>query len=310
MTGTRRLVVTGASGHLGSFVAAAGLAAGWSVVALVRSSEVDGAPEGVEVVTVDWDDARSVAEGLSAAAGSAVVHCAGLGVRAGARPESLDGLYAANVGTVWRLLSALPDRFEGKVVLVSSAAVYGAGAPTPTPESAPIVADRHYAASKVMAETAATAFAAASDVAVCVARPFNLIGPMEAPDSVVGVIAGQLDAVRPGSDLDVLVREGCSVRDFIDIRDAASALVVLAAEGQPGVAYNVCSGEGTSISELVAAAGSVWGVRARCVETSGGEAPVTTSIGDPSAMRALGWAPSHSLSDALGLLRASRAARG
>jgi GDP-4-dehydro-6-deoxy-D-mannose reductase len=123
---------------------------------------------------------------------------------------------------------------------------------------------------------------------------------------VLGVIADQLDLADEGSDVEVRVREDASVRDFLDIRDVADALMFLACNGRPGTSYNVCSGTGTGIASLVAIAGRAWGVRASSMPTMPEVAGASVSIGDPSALRSLGWSPRRSLEEALYALRTAR----
>jgi GDP-4-dehydro-6-deoxy-D-mannose reductase len=98
-------------------------------------------------------------------------------------------------------------------------------------------------------------------------------------------------------------RETSSVRDFLDVEDCARALVKLSVAGVSGRAYNVCSGRGVSIGEIVASAARVWGRRIE-LELDEPDAQGTVSIGDPAALTALGWRVERSLDDSLAAIAA------
>ena len=92
------------------------------------------------------------------------------------------------------------------------------------------------------------------------ARPFNHIGPRQAPGFVVPDFAGQLAAIRLGRQSpEMRVGNLESQRDFTDVRDVVRAYNLLAEGGEPGEAYLICSGQPVSIrtvlDELLALAG-------------------------------------------------------
>ncbi|MDO8881027.1 MAG: NAD-dependent epimerase/dehydratase family protein [Coriobacteriia bacterium] len=285
MTG---VLVTGAAGFLGSAVCRAGLAEGASVLGLVRTGELAQPIEGVTYREIDWADDAAVATVLSEAAPERIVHCAGATPRA---EMSVAALYDANVGLVWRLLDIVRAVVPGTgVVIVSSAAVYGPSPTVPTAEDEPLNPVTHYAWSKVLAEQTARAFAGTDGLRVCIARPFNLIGAGEPKGSVVSDIIEQIEA---GAEV-IRVRETVSVRDFVDVDDAARALLLLAGRGEPGEAYNVCSGVGTSVGELVEIAVDV-AASGAVVEATDPTVAGTTSTGVCRRLRRLGWEPRAAL---------------
>lgn len=286
------VLVTGAAGFLGSAVCRAALAEGSSVVGLVRAGELVRPMEGVVYRELDWRDDTAVSTALAKAAPERIVHCAGATPRASI---SLSALYEANVGLVWRLLQHVTsDTPATRVVIVSSAAVYGSSPSVPAAEDEPLDPVTHYAWSKVMAEQAARAFVRADGVRVCIARPFNLLGPGEPRGSVVSDV---IEQVKAGAEV-VRVRETTSVRDFIDVDDAARALLFLAERGEPGCAYNVCSGVSVTVATLIAEILRVWGSSAT-VEVLDQSNRGTVSLGDVHRLRELGWSPGSDLTDSL-----------
>ena len=293
MTG---VLVTGAAGFLGSAVCRAAALEGVSVVGLVRSGELVNPVDGVTYREIDWTNGEAILGALSEAAPERIVHCAGATPRA---EMSAAELYDTNVGLVWRLLEHVTSEAPaGGVVVVSSAAVYGSAPSIPTAEDEPLDPLTHYAWSKVLAEQAARAFAATEGVRVCVARPFNLLGAGEPRGSVVSDVIQQLES---GAEV-VRVRETASVRDFIDVDDAARALLLLAERGEPGQAYNVCSGMGVTVARLVDEILRAWGSSA-AVEVLFPLDRGTTSVGNACRLRGLGWVPSSSVGESLERLR-------
>ncbi len=290
------VLVTGAAGFLGSAVCRRAVAEGARVVGLVRAGELTQPVAGVEYREIDWLDASGVRSALAGVAPERIVHCAGVTPRA---LVSTSALYDANVGLVWRLLAHIASEVPAAgVVIVSSAAVYGSSPNTPTSEEEPLNPLSHYASSKVMAEQAARAFVQTDGVRVSIARPFNLLGVGEPRGSVVSDVIEQLDA---GASV-IRVREIVSARDFVDVEDAAKALLLLAERGEPRQAYNVCSGKSVTVATLVDEILRAWDSPA-VVEVADSLESGTVSRGDNRRMRELGWSPESSLAASVGRLR-------
>ena len=142
-------------------------------------------------------------------------------------------------------------RSAPRVVHLSTAAVYGRDPGSDVAEDSPTDAVGHYARSKLMGDMVCHTFAQSDGVDVVIARPFNVLGPGEPVGSIVSDLATQVLAVPPGATAQASLRETASTRDFLDVRDVADALLVLAEKGTSGEAYNVCSGAATSVSDLV-----------------------------------------------------------
>lgn len=297
------IVVTGGSGFIGSAVVALAVEQGHRVVSLIRECEPLPAIGGVGHRMIDWSDAPGLAAVLADVSPQTVIHCAGSTGRAG---EDVSALYRANVETVWDLLTAVKSGCpRAGVVLLSSAAVYGPEPMTPTREEAFLAAQTHYAASKVLAEELSRTFAAIDGVRCVVARPFNVVGPREPAGSVTARIIRQFESAGDEARVAVNLRESASIRDFVDVEDVASALLFLGERGVAGAAYNVCSGRGVSIAEMVAAVARVEG-RDFDLTVDDPSASGTASIGSPDALTLLGWAPRHDLEGSLRRMLAFR----
>jgi 3-dehydroquinate synthase len=228
------------------------------------------------------------------------------------RDQPLEELLASNVGAAASLLDALvgAQREGCRVVLGSTGGVYGAAPPAALPlreelRGTPI---DHYSLTKLAGEDATRILAERHGLRVVWARLFNLVGPGQEERHFFGRVAAQLAAIRAGlrpaelelGDLD------CT-RDFVDVRDAAEALWLLARHGEPGLAYNVASGRETKIADALALLLEVAGRRAgddareasdiAVRRTSGRPHDVPRHWADIARLRALGFEARVALPD-------------
>lgn len=124
-----------------------------------------------------------------------------------------------------------------------------------------------------------------------VGRVFNMIGPGEDERTVAGAWAARVSRQPPIESVAV----PRTTRDFVDVRDAARALLVLGTAPTFHAVYNICSGRGTRIDRLVRRLIHIAGIRARVRSIQpdrGGAHGVVWSVGSPQRISALGWRPS------------------
>jgi GDP-4-dehydro-6-deoxy-D-mannose reductase len=194
------------------------------------------------------------------------------------RPEVVYHLAAAShVGTSWSApIDVLRVNAEGslnvflaaieagvdRVLLIGSAEEYGRITPAllPVSEETPLRPVSPYGASKAAAEMLASHAFHGRGLPVVSVRAFNHLGPGQSDALVASAIARQVaEAERAGGGV---VRTGDLTprRDFTDVRDVVRAYRLLAERGEPGEAYNVCSGLDVAIQDVadhLAAASSV-----------------------------------------------------
>jgi GDP-4-dehydro-6-deoxy-D-mannose reductase len=246
-----RVFVTGASGFVGGHVLVALRAAGHEAIA--AGGPADPAP----FVAFDLLDADAVRGAVDAAAPDAIVHLAGQAFvpQSLADPLATIGVNAAGTAHVLEAARAYRDRVRAplRVLVISSAEVYGvhAASDMPLAEAAELRPGNPYAASKIAAETYAHAWARAYALDVVVARPFNHIGPGQDPRFAVASFARQLAAIAAGASKLIHVGNLDTQRDFLDVRDVASAYVLLVANARAGEVYNICSGQPVAIREVL-----------------------------------------------------------
>src|SRR5438445_759373 len=142
-----------------------------------------------------------------------------------------------------------------RLLVVTSSDVYGEvrAEDLPIVEETPLRPVSVYGASKAAADIAAAQWARAYGLQVVRARPFSHAGPGQDAAFVCSALARQLALIEAAKQ-DPVVRVGNAdpVRDFSDVRDIAAGYVALLERGRTGEAYNLCSGDGVSIAEVIA----------------------------------------------------------
>jgi GDP-4-dehydro-6-deoxy-D-mannose reductase len=158
--------------------------------------------------------------------------------------------------------------FQGRVLYVSSAEVYGQVDPAEMPidENRPTRPRSPYGVSKVAAEALCTQWRETGGLDVVVARPFNHIGPGQTDRFVVASFARQVAEIKLGLRQPVIEIGDVEVtRDFTDARDVIEAYLLLLERGAPGEIYNICSGREVWIRDLLPTLLDLAGVAAQVV---------------------------------------------
>lgn len=228
-----------------------------------------------------------------------ILHCAGKTQA----PETAAGraaLTAANLTATARLIEAaarLPHPV--RLVVVSSAAIYA-----PMAEGLSAIREDHpmrpvsaYGDSKAAATRHALGEAGRLGLDLAVAVPFNVTGPGQPAHLVPHLFAAQLRAEPSGFALS----NAQAVRDWVDVRDVAAALLALGEPDGPRGMFNLSTGVGHSLREVLEALCRVGGwqpaIREGVPHKPSG---VSRSIGDPARLRAAtGWVAQIPLQDGL-----------
>ncbi len=286
-----RALITGARGFVGPHLRAHLEASGDDVVCTDR-------PDGPDLL-----DGDAMTAFICDVRPDAVYHLAGASdVGASwARPRET---FRVNAEGTLNVLLACADAGVGRVLAVSSADVYGKVAPhdLPLAETAELRPVTPYAASKVAADHLALQAWLGHGLEVVRVRAFNHLGPGQTNRFVAPALAERIARNEVDGSSEVPVGNLTPRRDFTDVRDVVRAYRLLVELGEPGEAYNVCSGVDLPISGL---AERLLGLAAHPMHLDPDpdlQRPVETPVlrGDPAKIAAAtGWRPQIGLDQTL-----------
>lgn len=241
-------LVTGASGFAGSHLVDLLLRSHPRVAAWAHSRPLDAAEaDAVQWTTVDILDAQAVRDAVRDLQPAVIYHCAGLAHVAESWRQADRALLVNAVGTHHLLEAVREVSPHTRSVIVGSGMIYKP-ATRALREDDPAGPTDPYGISKLaqemLAQTAATA--------VVVARPFNHIGPRQAPSFVTSSFAKQVAEIEAGLAPPTLkVGNLDAARDMTDVRDTVRAYEALGRAGTSGSVYNVCRGTAYRIGDLL-----------------------------------------------------------
>ncbi len=161
--------------------------------------------------------------------------------------------FEVNANGTLHVLEAARRSGVRRVVMISSADVYGVVAPgdLPLTETATPRPSSPYGASKIAAEALAQQHHRGWGLEVVIARPFNHIGPGQSPRFATSAFADRVARCEADGGGEVRHGDLTPRRDFTDVRDVVRAYRLLAEQGRPGEIYNVCSGRSIAMSEVL-----------------------------------------------------------
>jgi UDP-glucose 4-epimerase len=251
-----RVVVTGGAGNVGSHIVDAAIASGAREV-IALDALVRGVPENLtaalatgkaRLVELDIRDREAVAVAMRGA--DVVFHQAALRwTRCQEAPRECQEVM---VDGTFNVLEAAAAARARRVVLASSAVVYGEPLRLPLDEDQPALGGTLYAAAKIANEQMGRAFARLHDVPVVTLRYFNVYGPrMDIRSRFIEVMIRWLDAIDAGRPL-TLFGDGSASADFVYVDDVVRANVLACETQAKDAIVNVCSGVETRMRDLAA----------------------------------------------------------
>jgi UDP-glucose 4-epimerase len=302
---SRRALVTGGAGFIGSYVAGRLHSLGWETHVLDSLATGDRAnvPDGVPLHVADI---RAEGEVLAVLRGgfNAVVHCAAqTSVERSMKDPAFDR--DVNVTGTRHLLAAARETGVGRFVFISSGgAIYGETA-EPAEESAVPAPRSFYGMHKYVAEE----FVRASGVPFGILRPSNVYGARQRSDAEGGVLSIFRERLAAGLPIEIH-GDGRQERDFVYVSDVVDA-VVLAMETPADVTWNVCSGIATTVTDAARMIGSEIGCDPGIVSAPRRAGDIDKSLLSPALILATNaWGPPLALEAGLRRLTADAAAVG
>ncbi len=317
----RTVLLTGATGYIGSHTWVALQAAGHRVVGVDDfSNSSPGVLQRLAAICgfapvfekADVCDAQALARIFAKHEPDAVVHFAAFKA-VGASVSSPLSYYANNLGGLLGVCHAMQAQGCRHFVFSSSATVYGVPESLPIREDAPLAATNPYGQTKLMGETVLRDLQA-SDARwkVATLRYFNPVGahasgligedPRDTPNNLMPYVAQVAVGRRPhlqvfGDDYDTL--DGTGVRDYIHVCDLADGHVAALSylfDAQASITVNLGTGRGHSVLEVVDAYARASGRKIPYVVAPRRSGDVAACYADPTlAGRLLGWQAHYDL---------------
>jgi UDP-glucose 4-epimerase len=307
---SKRVLVTGGAGFIGSHVCDVFLASGWSVDIIDDLST--GKRENIPArATFHEVDIRAPEAGRIVQGGrfDVIVH---LAAQIDVRRSVTDPVYDAGVNILGTLNVLEAVRNSGRAsatrVVFSSTggAIYGDFAVPPTVETTPKEPDSPYAISKLAVEHYLSYYTRIHGLDAVVIRFGNVYGPRQDPHGEAGVVAIFCGRLIEGRPL-MIFGDGTQTRDYVHVTDVAEAALLVATAKLPPVvhlddrAFNIGTGSATSVVDLAQALLSAAGVDAPIEFAPKRPGELQDSCLSVDKARALlGWSPRISLDQGLG----------
>jgi UDP-glucose 4-epimerase len=303
-----RILVTGGAGYVGSFATRRLIASGHDVVVVDDLSSGHTQAVGTDcLVQGDFGDSDFIKGLLKEHDIQAVMHfAASTGEQESARAPAR--YYRNNVINTLSLLNAMLECDVKKFVFSSSAAIYDAAVQNPLSENCPFKPESCYARTKLAIEYALEDFRIANALGYVSLRYFNAagcdqdaqFGEDHRPETHLIPIVLQV-ALRQRDDLSLLgtdfdTPDGTSVRDYVHVEDIAEAhrLTLESLETDQAMIYNVGTGIGSSVLDVVRAAEEVTGISipTRIKPRRPGDWAMRVA-GSEKIQQELGWKPQY-----------------
>jgi UDP-glucose 4-epimerase len=300
------IFVTGGAGYIGSATAEALIKAGHSVT--VFDSLVTGhhaaVPSGAKFIHASLDDSHALAEALTTTKFDAIMHFAAF-IEAGESMKDPGKFFRNNFTNSLQLIETAIQAGVRKLVFSSTAAVYQSSE-QPLTEDSPIGPTNVYGHTKLMTEQALEWYRSIHGLHFAALRYFNACGALPGrgeahqPEShliprVLDIALGRADsATIYGTDYST--PDGTCIRDYIHIADLVSAHVLAlgALDSRDKMIYNLGSGNGFSVREVIDTARKVTGHAIPTVESPRRPGDSARLVASPNkVMKELGWKPTH-----------------
>jgi NAD dependent epimerase/dehydratase len=305
---SKKVLVTGAGGFIGSHLTERLVRDGHQVRAFVRYNGRDDRGSlgdlpadiqaGIEIERGDLKDPGAVKRAVDGR--EWVFHLGALIAIPYSYHNPYDVVQTNVMGTAHVLDACRGISTLERLVLTSTSEVYGTAQTVPIDEQHPLQGQSPYAATKIGADALGESYFRAFGLPVAVLRPFNTFGPRQSARAIIPTIISQALA-RPKVRLGRLDPR----RDLTYVKDTVAGFVAIAGcAGALGRVVNIGRGEDISIGELVETIGRRLG-RSIAVETVQERyRPPDSEVerllaGTALAQRLWGWKPSFSLEDGL-----------
>ncbi len=292
-----RCLVTGGAGFIGSHIVEHLLKKGYEVVCydLVKNNINLDMHHNLELVKGDIEDkehVKKVMEGVDI-----VFHEAAMVSVVESMKNPVKAIKVNTIGT-FNVLCAAKDSDVRKVILASSAAVYGNSPELPKKEDMPLSPLSPYAISKLDGEYAARIFYEEYGLKTTCLRYFNVYGPRQDPTSPYAAVIPIFINKALKNECLPIYGDGTQTRDFIFVEDVVRANMLVMNKGD-GKVFNVASGVATSINQLAEKIINITESESKVVYKEPRAGDIKHSLADITEISRIGFRPEFDLNQGL-----------
>jgi NAD dependent epimerase/dehydratase len=249
----KKILVTGSTGFIGSYLAEVCVEQGFEVVAFDRYNpnndwgwlEKSKYKDDMEIILGDVRDYDSVSKAMEGCTG--VLHLAALiGI-----PYSYNSPLAyirTNIEGTYNVLEAAKNLNLEQILITSTSETYGTAQYTPIDENHPLVGQSPYSATKIAADQLAISYYRSFDLPVKIVRPFNTYGPRQSARAIIPTIISQIIDKKKSIKLGNL----SPTRDLSYVTDTCNAFLdIYKSDSLVGEVTNIGMNSEISIGDLI-----------------------------------------------------------
>lgn len=291
----QRVIVTGINGFVGEHVAREFNNRNLAVTGFGHDTNPEAKVRDIidTYIACDLLNEADLREKLDLGDVEAIIHLAGLAAVGQSFDQPKRFMINNGAMTINLLQLALEREFKGRIVVVSTGALYDPRQTSPLKEESPTSASSPYAVGKMFVEDIVDYYRSRGLDAVTV-RPFNHLGPGQGPGFILPDLYDQL--IKAESTHQIKVGNIETRRDYTDVRDITRAYGIIAlASSLKYSLYNICSGRSLAGKELLQFLQDELKINNLSIEIDESKIrpnDIPEIVGDPSRLREeLGWEP-------------------
>ena len=299
-----KCLITGCEGFIGSHLADFLLEMGFSVYGIVYqdTKNIDHLGGRLNVRKCNITDKETVWSILEEVRPDYVFHLAAQSLIPASWQDAEKTFNINVLGTIYLLDGIRKAGLDPVIEIACSSDEYGYTAANDSliKESGELCPSSPYGVSKLAVDKLSYIYWQAYNMKIIRIRPFSVVGPRKVSDACSD-FAKAIIEIEAGKRTSLSVGNLDAVRDFVDIKDAVKAMWLLAEKGTPGQVYNICSGKGYRIKDILdkLIALSAHHIKIRPDPSRMRPSDKPFLVGDNSKLRELGWTQQISLDQTL-----------
>jgi GDP-4-dehydro-6-deoxy-D-mannose reductase len=303
-----KILITGGTGFAGSHLVEALIKEGYQNVHVTSYSGTN------ELITnfigednihkIDLTQKENTARLIKELQPDQIYHLASLAF-VGKSFDEADKVLNNNIALQQNLLLAVRDCCKkARLLIIGSAEEYGVSVSEdeiPVNESHIFRPINPYAVSKVAQDMLAYSYHISYKLDLVRVRPFNHIGERQSTDFAIPAFTKQIVAIENGEQEELNVGDLSTIRDFTDVKDMVKAYILVMNQGKSGEVYNIGSGVGVKMSDMVYMLSKLSTKEIKIVVDESRLRPhdIPKMVADNTKIKNLGWSPSISITDTL-----------